>query len=123
MTDLRLRTDLLLTASVVEIDRGYFVAHSLVFPVAATSARTKHAALKKLRDAIMLLLRKSAEDATVTTLLDESGYPVDLIGFKNILLCPLIYDTVNVGLRIRTPLVHRTRRRTAIGEERNMDAA
>jgi hypothetical protein len=113
-------TDLRLTASVVKTTKGYFVAHSLVFPVAATSARTKRAAIKKLTDAIMLCLGKSAENGTVTTLLDESGYPVDLIGPSDVLTCPFICDTVDVVLRIRTPVVPRARRSTATGEERKL---
>jgi hypothetical protein len=115
---------LVFTASIIEIHKGHYVAHSPVFPVLAGSAGTQRGAIEKLRDAILLHLRDGTKRGVLVTVLEEAGYPADLIGLEHVALHPIIFDTVDVSLPLTRRMVrlNRTKRQTT-GEERNSDAA
>jgi hypothetical protein len=108
----------------VKKNKGHFVAHCPVFPVAPESASTQRGAIKKLRDAVLRCVRESAASGTLVTLLEEAGYPSDLIALDHVVLHPIIFDKMDVSLPLTRRMIRLNRnKRRATGEERNSNVA
>src|SRR5258708_26870230 len=107
------------TATVLKKDKGHFVAGVDEHSITAQPASTQRGAIKKLKQAVLLRLRKAAETGTLTKLLDDAGYPGSLIRLHEISLQCHIYDGVPVTLPVphRLSILNQSRRK-ATGDER-----
>jgi hypothetical protein len=113
------------TASVVRKDKGTYVAHADELSIKAGPASTQRGAIKKLKSAALVHLRKAAEAGTLTDLLDDAGYTSAWVTFDGkIPLQPHIYNSDTVSVRLTDQLLRLNRaKRRATGDERKRDAA
>ena len=83
-----------------------------------TKASTQRGAVKKLREAVLVLLRDAAEAGLLMNMLEEAGYTIDLIGFPGNRQ-PIIYNEHNVVVPVAAGLRALNRKRQPTDEEEN----
>ncbi len=111
---------ILFTASIVKIDKGCYAARSDELAVTSGRASTQRGAIKQLKSAVLIRLRKAAESGTLAEVLDDAGYFGYRVDSKDATMSSFAFnsDTVSVQLPRQFPALNRARRETT-GEKRN----
>jgi hypothetical protein len=111
------------TASIVKIDKGCYAARSDELSVTSGRASTQRGAIKQLKSAVLIRLRKAAETGKLAEILDDAGYFGDRVDSKDATMSSFAFnnDTVSVQLPRQFSALNRTRREET-GEERNNNA-
>jgi hypothetical protein len=98
--------------------QGPLQAHADVFPITTTPASTQRGAMRKLREAVLVLLRDAAESGSLMNL-EEAGYITALINFEGSERAPIIFDEHTVTVPVGRSLQVLNRKKEATGEEDN----
>ena len=108
----------------VKTENGRYVAHADELPITAEAANTQRGAIKNLKSAVLVYLRKAAEHDRLTEVLLDAGYFTELLGLVNITLKPSAFntDTMSVGLTGQLLALNKTKRRSTSDKRRTADA-